>query len=124
MLTILSYFSMITDCLKYLELKSSMGKTYQDLSDYSRIEEELSRSPQPFHPFDRKSSRQIPTELQSVRHQNSELGVTLRRPEIVSYYSPERIRTTIIFYTEHRKLSHRKVMVPRKAIQECYPGGL
>ena len=41
MLTILSYFSMITDCLKYLELKSSMGKTYQDLSDYSRIEEEL-----------------------------------------------------------------------------------
>ena len=41
MLTILSYFSMITNCLKYLELKSSMGKTYQDLSDYSRIEEEL-----------------------------------------------------------------------------------
>ena len=41
MLTILSYFSMITECLKYLELKSSIGKSYQDLSDYSRIEEEL-----------------------------------------------------------------------------------
>ena len=39
MLTILSYFSMITDGLRYLELKSSIGKRYEDLSDYSRIEE-------------------------------------------------------------------------------------
>ncbi len=32
---------MITDGLKFLELKSSPDKRYEDLSDYSRIEEQL-----------------------------------------------------------------------------------
>ena len=32
---------MISDGLKYLELKSADGKTYEDLGDYSRIEEKL-----------------------------------------------------------------------------------
>ena len=31
----------IIDGLKYLELKSSLNKSYEDLSDYSRIEEQL-----------------------------------------------------------------------------------
>ena len=44
MLTNLFHFSMLSNGLKFLELKSSPDKTYEDLSDYSRIEEQLCKT--------------------------------------------------------------------------------